>query len=58
MKRQSCLTLVVSVDLKKMPQFINPAILWEEFEDGSLQELTAHSPQWFNFILIIMLAGM
>lgn len=58
MKRESGLALVVSVDLKKMHQFINPAILWEEFEDDSLQELTADSPHWFNFILSIMLGGM
>lgn len=36
MKSQSGLALVVSLDLKKMHQFINPAIVWEELEDGSL----------------------
>lgn len=36
MKRQSGLVLVVSVDLKKKHQFINPAILQEEFQDDNL----------------------
>lgn len=58
MKRQSVLALVASLDLKKMHHFINPVVLWEEFEDGSLRELTADSPHWFNFILSIMLVGM
>lgn len=44
MKRESSLALVVSVDLKKMHRFIKPATLWEEFEDGGLQELTEASP--------------
>lgn len=58
MKRQSGLALVISVDLKKMHWFINSAIVWEEFEDSSLRELTAGSPHWINFILSIMLVGM
>jgi len=37
MERESGLALVVSVDLKKVHQFIKSAAPWEEFEDGSLE---------------------
>lgn len=45
MTRESSLAWVVSVDLWKMRWFIKPATLWEEFEDGGLQELTEAHPR-------------